>query len=187
MSRDDKLPHRTPESQGIPSSAILAFLNEAEQSIDALHSLMWLRHGHVVAAGWWDPYGPEYPHMLFSLSKSFTSTAIGLAITEGRLSVDDPVLGFFPEDAPARVSANLAAMRVRHLLTMTTGHTEDTLSRVVRQHDGNWVRAFLRCPVKREPGTHFMYNSGAIVVPIKFRGRVRKPAPEMNSTCPSAR
>ncbi len=161
MSHANNLPQSTPESQGISSSAILAFLDEAQQSVEALHSLMLLRHGHLVAAGWWEPYGPEHPHMLFSLSKSFTATAVGLAVAEGRLSVDDSVLGFFSEDAPARVSANLAAMRVRHLLTMTTGHTEDTLSRVVRQREGNWARAFLRCPVNREPGTHFVYNSGA--------------------------
>ena len=69
---------------------------------------MLLRHGSVVAEGWWSPYGREYPHMLFSLSKSFTSTAVGLALTEGRFSIDDPVLSFFPDEAPAEVSDLLA-------------------------------------------------------------------------------
>jgi CubicO group peptidase (beta-lactamase class C family) len=161
MTTDNRLPRSIPEAQGIASPAIHAFVEQAEKSIDALHSFMLLRHGQVVAEGWWAPYAPERPHMLFSLSKSFTSTAIGLAVAEGRLSVDDPVLSFFPEDAPARVSANLAAMRVRHLLSMSTGHAEEAMNRVKRRREENWARAFLARPVKYEPGTHFVYNSGA--------------------------
>ncbi len=67
-----QLPRSAPEAQGIASSAILAFVEAVEQNIRDLHSLMLLRHGQVVAEGWWSPYGPERPHMLFSLSKSFT-------------------------------------------------------------------------------------------------------------------
>src|SRR5262245_12148067 len=107
------LPRSTPESQGLSSAAVLAFVEAAESRIDALHSLMIVRHGQVVAEGWWSPYARSAPHMLYSLSKSFTSTAVGIAIAEGKLSVDDSVLSFFPEDAPAEPSANLKAMRVR--------------------------------------------------------------------------
>jgi CubicO group peptidase (beta-lactamase class C family) len=146
---------------GLPSSAVSKFVAAAEKNIDALHSLMLMRHGSVAAEGWWAPYAADRPHMLFSLSKSFTSTAVGLAVAEGRLSVDDPVLSFFPDDAPAKPSRNLAAMRVRHLLSMATGHTEDTTGFMHTRRDGNWARAFLARPVKREPGTHFVYNSGA--------------------------
>ncbi len=70
----------TPEAQGIPSSALTSFIHVAEQNSMELHSIMLLRHGHVVAEGWWAPYAPEHPHMLYSLSKSFTATAAGLAI-----------------------------------------------------------------------------------------------------------
>ncbi|RPJ50220.1 MAG: serine hydrolase, partial [Chloroflexi bacterium] len=73
-----KLPRCTPESQGILSAAIIRFVEEIERNIAELHSFMLLRHGAVVAEGWWSPYAPERPHMLFSLSKSFTSTAVGL-------------------------------------------------------------------------------------------------------------
>lgn len=155
------LAHSTPEAQGIASSAILAFVEAADKDIDSLHSFMLLRHGAVVAQGWWSPYAPEYPHVLFSLSKSFTSTAVGLAVADGLLSVDDPVLSFFPEDAPKTVSRNLAAMRVRHLLSMSTGHAEDTTEYLFRRRDGNWIKAFLARPVKYKPGTHFLYNTGA--------------------------
>ncbi len=160
----NQLPVSTPEAQGLASEAVLAFLAAAEESVDALHSFMLLRHGHVVAQGWWAPYAPELNHMLFSLSKSFTSTAVGLAVAEGRLSVTDTVLSLFPDEAPDEISEHLAAMQVRHLLTMTTGHAEDTTAALFAAEDGRWVRAFLALPVEYEPGTHFLYNTGASYV-----------------------
>jgi len=91
---------------------------------------MLIRHGHVVSEGWWTPYLPERPHMLFSLTKSFTSTAIGLLVGEGRVSIDDRVVSFFPEDMPPEVTPNLAAMTIQHLLMMGTGHAEDTTGKM---------------------------------------------------------
>lgn len=152
------LPRSTPEAQAIPSRALLAFVDAAERAALELHSLMLLRRGAIVAEGYWEPYRAEQPHMLFSLSKSFTSTAIGLLVGEGRLSIDDPVLSFFPDEAPVAPSANLRAMRVRHLLTMTTGHDTDPTFRT-RQPGFTWAKAFLAEPVDHEPGTHFVYNS----------------------------
>lgn len=160
-SRETHLPMSTPEEHGVPSGAILAFIDAAEARGLELHSLMLLRHGHVLAGGSWAPYRAEEPHMLFSLSKSFTSTGIGLAVAEGRLTVDDPVLSFFPNEAPAAPGEHLAAMRVRHLLSMSTGHDEDTTGALRAAADGDWARAFLAQPVAHPPGTHFVYNSGA--------------------------
>jgi len=97
------------------------------QSKQEFHSLMILRHGHVVAEGWWAPYSSEHRQQLYSLSKSFTSTAIGFAVTEGLLSVDDPVIKFFPGDLPVEISENLAALKVRHLLSMSVGHGKDSI------------------------------------------------------------
>lgn len=155
------LPRSAPEEQGVSSGAILAFLEAVEQEAIELHSLMLLRHGQVVAEGWWTPYGPEYPHMLFSLSKSFTSTAVGLAVAEGRLTVDDPVLSFFPEDVPPEVNEHLKAMRVRHLLSMSTGQEGALSLGLLEQLPGNWVQVFLAWLPKEAPGTQFLYNSGA--------------------------
>jgi hypothetical protein len=129
--------------------------------LDAVQGFMLLRHGNVAAEGWWAPYGPESPHSLYSLSKSFTSSGIGLAVAEGRLTVDDPVLKFFPDDAPAKPGKNLKAMRVRHLLSMNTGHKEDTTRHVFRGEVDNWARVFLSLPVKYQPGTWFVYNTAA--------------------------
>src|SRR5579859_4673337 len=150
------LPRSQPEHAGIASPVILQFVEALESQMHEMHSFMLLRHGHVVAEGWWSPYRPEYPHLMFSVSKSFTSTAIGLAVAEGRLSIDDPILSFFLEDRPSEVSDFLAAMTVRHLLTMTTGHTDDTWSSQMALSDGNWINAFLRVPVVHKPGTHFV-------------------------------
>lgn len=155
------LPRSTPEAQGIASAAIAAFVTAADTQLDSLHSLMIVRHGHVVAEGWWSPYAASEPHVLFSLSKSFTSTAIGLAVAEGLLALDDRVLDFFPNERPAEVNDDLAAMTVHDLLAMATGHGEDTTRSLHERADGNWVAAFLAQPVTHKPGTHFVYNSGA--------------------------
>jgi CubicO group peptidase (beta-lactamase class C family) len=161
VQTETQLPHSTPEAQGIPSSAILDFVAAVEERIDALHGFVLVRHGHIVAQGAWSPHGVDSQRTMFSLSKSFTSSGVGLAVAEGKLSVDDPVLKFFPDEAPTKVSENLAKMRVRDLLTMTTGHDADTLGAFDRESDVDWAQAILALPVDHEPGTHFVYNSGA--------------------------
>ena len=85
--------YSTPEEEGISSKSILEFIEALEETQDdAIHSVMIRRHGNIVAQGWWAPYSPESPHLLWSLSKSFTSTAIGMAQDEGLLSIDDLVI-----------------------------------------------------------------------------------------------
>ncbi|HVY72360.1 MAG TPA: serine hydrolase domain-containing protein [Verrucomicrobiae bacterium] len=157
-SRD--LPRGTPEEQGVSSTAILKFI-EAANKIDAMHSVMIVRHGHVIAEGWWAPFNAASQHMLYSLSKSFTSTAVGLAIAEGKLSLDDTVLSFFPEDAPATPGDNLKSMRVRDLLEMSTGHHADDLNKFSFNSTERLTKAFLALPVAHKPGTHFLYNTPA--------------------------
>lgn len=155
-------PRATPESQGISSAALLPLLDEAEQKNFGLHSIMIVRHGQVVAEGWWRPYAATEPHMLFSLSKSFTSTAVGMLQAEGRLSINDPILKYFTEDAPAAPSENLKAMRIRDLLMMSTGqHKEDVDMINVNAADQTGTKQFLAAPVPHKPGTHFYYNSPA--------------------------
>ena len=155
------LPRSTPEEQGVSSEALLGFVQAAEQRIDALHSFMLVRHGRVVAEGWWGPYAAGEPHMLYSLSKSFTSTAVGLAAAEGKLSVYDPVLKFFPGEAPAVPCRNLALLRVRDLLRMSTGQRNEDLMAFPFQGSKDPARVFLELPVPDKPGTHFVYNTAA--------------------------
>ena len=178
----------TPEAEGIPSPAILDFVRAVEghtHPLDAVQGFLLLRHGNVAAEGWWAPYDPLTRHSLYSLSKSFTSSAIGLAVAEGRLTVDDSVLKFFPDAAPSNPGENLKAMRVRHLLSMNTGHKADTTAQVfggryvagwlgpsVRLRQDmtgdvlpvdaeDWPRIFLSLPVEYQPGSWFVYNTAA--------------------------
>ena len=155
------LPRATPESQGVASSAVTAFVNAVQQQVRDFHGFMLLRHGNVIAEGWWQPYAPELPHVFYSLTKSFTSTAIGLMVAEGRLSVDDPIVTFFPDEAPAQPDAALARMRVRHLLSMSTGHEIDTTPLMRGAAESNWAHTFFSIPATREPGSFFLYNTGA--------------------------
>jgi CubicO group peptidase (beta-lactamase class C family) len=157
------LPRSSPEQQGIASADLLAFIEAADKEIDAMNSFMLVRHGHVVAEGWWAPYDRDTPHMLYSLSKSFTSTAVGFAVAEGKLSLDDPVIKFFPDEAPADPSVNLRAMRVRDLLRMNTGNQLEAPINVndPTKQTETWVKTFLTHSVPFKPGTHFLYNSPA--------------------------
>ncbi|WP_036746915.1 serine hydrolase domain-containing protein [Paenibacillus sp. UNC451MF] len=160
MSQAYVLPRSRPESVGVSPSAVMDFLEAADSTQMGLHSFMLLRHGQVAAEASWAPYKAEHKHMMFSLSKSFTSTAIGLAVAEGYLTLDDTVISFFP-DKKLQVSGHLNKLRVRHLLSMSTGHEHDTMKLLWDSPDKDWVQAFLNIPIVYEPGTHFVYNSGA--------------------------
>ena len=154
----------SPESQGVDSQAILDFIDAAEKTFDgtdkgALHGFVVVRHGKTIAEGSWRPFDTlNHPHMLYSHSKSFTSSAIGFLADEGKIDLDERVVDIFPGDAPAEPSANLRELRVRDLLTMNVGSSSD--HRIGRFPSG-WVRAFLAKPVDRRPGTGFKYDSDA--------------------------
>jgi len=161
VQKTELLGKSTPEAEGISSEAILNFVESAEkEQPNALHSFILARHGKIVAEGWWDPYNPDSPHLLYSLSKSFTSTAIGLAVNEELITLDDQIISFFPDKVPENPSENLKAMRIRDLLRMTTGHATDSYRRIQGHPDG-WVAGFLSLPVEHKPGTIFIYNTGA--------------------------
>ena len=163
LSAADRLPRSAPETQGVSSAAVLRFIDDVEENIESLHSFMLVRHGNVVAEGWWGPNHPAAQHMFFSLSKSFTSTAVGMAIDEGKLSLNDRIVDLFPEAAPTNPSQNLRGMRVRDLLAMNTGHHTEDLRKFTwaGSADSTLVHDFLHLPVAHKPGTHFLYNTPA--------------------------
>jgi CubicO group peptidase (beta-lactamase class C family) len=157
------LPRSTPADQGLSSEGLDAFVAALDSSEQEIQTVMVLRHGHVVLEREWSPYRLTDRHLLFSVSKSFTSTAVGLAVEAGLLSVNDKVVSFFDgDDLPEKISDNLAAMEVRHLLTMSTGHSYDTVDRLGRT--GRMVQGFFRLDVENAPGAPFVYNSGATYV-----------------------
>jgi CubicO group peptidase (beta-lactamase class C family) len=155
--REIRLPRATPESQGVSSEAIAKFVRAADEKVNSMHSVMILRHGKVIAEAWWAPEDASKPHVLWSLSKSFTSTAVGLVVEEGKLSIEDRVVGFFPDDLPAEPTENLRKMQVKDLLTMSTGHADEPN---VRQSQ-DWIKSFLAHPLPHPPGTFFRYNTPA--------------------------
>lgn len=152
----NELQRSTPEAEGIPSAALITLFD----SLTALpqtdiHSVMVVRHGKVIGEIYPAPFAPEYRHTMYSCSKTFVGAAVGLAIADNRLRLTDRVGSFFPEMLPDSVSANLAGMTVRNLLTMTSGITPDWNMRNVCS---DWIRTFLGKPVK-VPGKVFEYDS----------------------------
>jgi CubicO group peptidase (beta-lactamase class C family) len=158
------LPRSTPEAEGISSQGVLDLVTALESQIQEVHSMMLVRHGKVVAEGWWAPYTPGDMHNMYSVTKSFNSTAVGLAVDEGLLTVDDLVISFFPDLAPAAPSPAFETMTVKHLLTMASGHATDPLDSMRQAPNGQWTQAFLASTVERAPGSAFLYNSGAAYV-----------------------
>lgn len=155
-----RLPRSTPEQTGIPSAAISAFLDALKREALEIHGFMVVRNGSVAAEGWWEPYSSEFPHLVFSITKSFTSTAVGLAVQEGLLNVEDKVVSYFPDELPTEPSEHLLAMTIHDLLAMATGQTGDPTEETIAR-GGDWIRKFFEAPIPYEPGTHFAYNSGA--------------------------
>ena len=148
-----------PADVGIPAAAVDAMLDGWEARGLELHSLMVVRHGHVAAEGWWAPYTADRIHLLYSLSKSFTSTAVGFAVAEGRFRLDDRVVDLLPDHAPDNVDPAIAQLTVHHLLSMSTGHREDTLDRAYRLDADDPVGAFLRIPPEEPVGSRHAYNN----------------------------
>jgi hypothetical protein len=148
----------TPEAEGVSAARIDSFLTAAAASKHEFHSFIFLRHGKLIAQGWWNPYQSALRHTLYSTSKSFTSTAVGFAVSEKLLSVNDKVISFFPNSLPDTISPNLAQLTVKDLLTMSVGQATDPSFAIGTSTD-HWVKTFLALPIKYTPGSHFLYNS----------------------------
>lgn len=132
----------------------------SKKSGQDLHSLMILRHGKVIFEEWFGENAPGKPHIMNSVSKTFTATAIGFAVQENRLSVQDKVISFFPDLVPREISNYLAELTIEHLLTMTSGHAQEPSRQAFGGIEpGSWERAFLEAPLEYKPGTYFVYNS----------------------------
>ena len=153
------LPRSTPADQRVDPAAILSFVDAVDERPDIeMHSLMVVRHGQVVAEGWWVPYSAERPQLLYSLSKSFTSTAAAFAQAEGLLDLDDAVVSHFAEFAADITDPRSRSVKVRHVASMSAGHTREMLTEAIMRDREEPVRGFLLIPPDREPGTVFAYS-----------------------------
>ena len=158
LAGQNPLPRSIPELEGVSSAGIIDFLNAIDTGRQEIHSFMFVRHGKVIAEGWWDPYGPEYKHLLYSASKTFTATAIGLAASEGKLRLSDKVVSFFPYSLPDSVGANMRELTVQNLLTMSVGQDPAGMG---AGSDEDWITAFLANEPVHKPGSVFLYNNMA--------------------------
>ena len=154
-----RLPRSSPAAQEVDPTFVLAFVEAVDTDPDIeLHGLMVLRHGHVVAEGWWAPHTPERTRLLYSLSKSFTSAALGFALQEGLVALDETVVSHFPEYAEDVTDRRTRSVTLRHLASMSSGHTQDMIDDALAGDPRDPVRGFLLNPPDEEPGTVFAYS-----------------------------
>ncbi len=156
-----ELPVSTPESCGVPSECLLRIIAGLD-TLDTVHGFALLRRGRLLCEACWSPFDAGTGHALYSLTKSFTSVAVGLAEAQGLLNTDDPVMKYFPEYEKCVADPKMFRVRIRHLLSMTGGQTEESVGKLMRSDpDQDWLRGFFSCPLTWEPGRCFAYNSAA--------------------------
>ena len=143
----------TPESAGVPSDAVEWLLDQLESGFTEPHGIMIMRNDILCAQGWWAPFAPGIRHGEQSHSKTYSATAIGIAYTQGKLSLDERLIDIFPEEAPENPSEYLKKLTIRNVLCMGSGMREEPKA------SEHWIRDFLSMPVVDEPGTAFMYNT----------------------------
>ncbi|HEX3814285.1 MAG TPA: serine hydrolase domain-containing protein [Mycobacteriales bacterium] len=166
------MPRSTPAAAGISSRSIAALLDRLAAGAVECHSIMVVRHGHVVAEGWWAPYSAERPHLLYSLTKSFTSIAVGFAIADGLLSLEDRLVDVLPDHVPADISEQGRRLTVHHLLSMTAGHATDSLAEAWQLEPGDLTKGFLRVPFTDAEGTRHVYDNATTYVLARVVERV---------------
>lgn len=135
------------------------YLAAMEKAGQDLHSVMVVKDGKVIFEQWMSEGKASEPHVLNSVSKTFTSMAVGFAIAEGKLSLSDKLIDIFPEHVPENPSEYLREITVEHLLTMSCGHSTDPTYQSWDNKEVSWIRLFMEHPVTHKPGTLFCYNS----------------------------
>lgn len=162
-----ELPRCTPEEAGISSGQVIDCIKTLAHDLTTIHSFMAARHGKVFAECWWAPYSADLVHCNHSFGKSYTATAIGIALKEGRLFLDEKMVDVFAEEIAERnitVPEMMRRITIRHVMTMTNGMAHHP------SMSGDWIGNYFTTPMAFEPGTHFAYNSsgscmlGAIIL-----------------------
>ncbi|MGW7538079.1 serine hydrolase domain-containing protein [Amycolatopsis sp. NPDC054798] len=152
-------PSAAPSDAGLDAQGVRGFLHRLAADGISLDSLLVYRSGKLAFEQYWWPYRADRPHTTHSATKSFVGTAIGLALDEGLLRLDDRLVSFFPELTPSDASDHLRAITVEDLLTMRTGHRVGLSGKTWRLLKTSWVREYLRTPVELPPGKAFTYSS----------------------------
>lgn len=157
----DGLVRKSPDEVGANAEALMNFFSDLEASRAEMHGIMFWRHGAVFAEGWWWPYRSELPHMLHSATKSFTASAVGMAMAEGAFKLDDKVVSFFPDELPPTLDPRYRDLTVENLLAMKTGQSMAVSGSVWRPIKTSWVTEFFKIPLGGPPGGAFLYTSAS--------------------------
>lgn len=148
--------YTTPEAAGISNESINRFLVELKRRGINMHSVLMMRGNDIFFEKYWTPFHEDLPHRMYSVTKTFVAVAIGCLLDEGRLSLDDPIVSYFPDKLPETVHPYLAGQTIRHMLMMSTS-----------MRGINWFREgvvdrtkyyFAQTP-NRPAGTLFDYDS----------------------------
>ena len=162
MEAEKALERITPEEAGISSRQVKKCIEELMHETTQMHGFMAARHGKVFAECWWAPFNSEMVHSNHSFGKSYTATAIGIAVTEKKLSLDEKMVDIFKDEIEERkicVPELTKKITVRHVLSMTNGHAANP------SIEGDWIANYFTAAIEYEPGTRFLYNtSGACML-----------------------
>jgi CubicO group peptidase (beta-lactamase class C family) len=154
----------TPEQQGLDSAKLAEGIQSIHDKHVAIDSVMIVRNGYVVLDAYFAPYDGSFPHDIGSVTKSVTSILIAIAVEQGKLQLDQPVVSFFPDRSIANLDDRKQSMTVLDLVSMRNGMEsgcfhgdEPTLDAMRSQLD--WVQAALDRKMTSQPGTQFCYDS----------------------------
>jgi len=148
----------SPESVGVSSRWILDMLDAFDVRNMNMHSFLMIRHGKILAEGYWKPFSKNLTHRMYSITKTFAATAVGLLVDDGRISLDDKIADYFPDMVPADVHPWTAKATIRNLLCMSSQRIRTSYGSLEYP---NWTESFFVAPPEKEPGTCFHYDTSA--------------------------
>lgn len=155
--KDKILKTVTPESVGVPSEAVLNYVNTLEKKGVNLHSFIMLKDGKIFAEGYYPPFSEEKLQRLYSVSKSFTAVAIGLMQDEGKIKISDKICKYFPEYLPQNIHPFLSDMKIEDMLKMSTCFTDY----MDFEFDSKWKEKYFSYKPDHPAGTIFRYSTMA--------------------------
>lgn len=154
---------RSPESMGVPSRRILAFLQKNDQAGCCLHGFCILRHGSIIAEGYYPPFSKERRHRMYSSSKSITALAVGLLADEGKIHLEDSICEYFRDHQPSKIHPWIQETTIRDMLRMATPFVTSPYEMIDNEgHD--WIRMTYECPPTHRPGQIFSYDTSVAMM-----------------------
>ena len=147
-----------PQNTGVDPGSIKRVLEALDKRNIPMHSLLILKDDRLIFEKYYAPYKKDTLHRMFSISKSFTATAVALLTMEGKISLDDHITDYFPEYVNEDTHPYIMMMTIRNLLQMRTCHASTTYK--VNMKD-DWVKSFFTVAPTHKPGTIFHYDTSA--------------------------